>query len=71
MSLAKTIRAGREGAGLLQCDMARKLRVTQSTVSDWENGVQLPRPKNLKKLARVLRLDYATLREALIAEKFA
>lgn len=54
-----------------QYELAEKLDVSQSTVADWENGVQRPRPKNLKKVARVLGLNYAELRAAAFAEMFA
>lgn len=57
--------------GLHQYQLATKLGVSQSTVADWENGVQKPRPKNLRKVARVLRLDYDALRADLVAELFA
>lgn len=70
MRLAKRIRARRDALGILQCDLAKRLGVVQSTVSDWEAGVQLPRPKNLRKIAKALQLDYQELRETLIAEKF-
>lgn len=71
MSLAKKIRSAREALDFQQVDLAKRLKVAQSTVSDWESGVQLPRPANLRKVAKVLRLDYAELRNDLIAEKFA
>ena len=38
MNAAATIRAARKAAGLSQADLAQRVGVTQSVVSDWENG---------------------------------
>lgn len=42
----------RKQAGLRQEDLAKKLRVHQTTISSWEVGVRRPKRKNLKKIAK-------------------
>lgn len=41
-------------AGLTQVELAKKMNVTQATVSLWENQVNRPTRKLHKKLAKVL-----------------
>lgn len=61
MSLAKKIRERRKALELHQYELAAKLGVSQSTVADWENGVQSPRSGRLKKIAKVLHVPLADL----------
>lgn len=49
------IRAYREAAGLRQSDLAKKLDVDQTAVSNWELGKAKPLRKYHKKLAKLLR----------------
>ena len=44
----------RLAAGLTQADLAKKMRVDQSTVSLWESGKTSPLQKCHKRLAKVL-----------------
>ena len=44
----------REAKGLRQTDIAAKLNVDQSAVSNWERGTTNPCRKYHKKLARIL-----------------
>lgn len=47
-------KAAREAAGLTQCELADQMGVSQTTVSQWETEVALPRARDLPKLANVL-----------------
>ena len=49
-----SIRKMRERAGLRQEDLAKKLDVDQTAVSNWELGKSKPLRKYHKKLARIL-----------------
>lgn len=49
------IRFYRERAGLRQEDLAKKLAVDQTAVSNWELGKAKPLKKYHKKLARILK----------------
>lgn len=40
--LANAIRVAREKRGWTQVDLAKRLEVTQGTISFWENGVEIP-----------------------------
>ncbi len=44
----------REKAGLKQTDLARMLKIGQSTVAMWETGETMPRTDKLPALAEVL-----------------
>ena len=48
------IKVLREAAGLLQSELAEKMGVNQSAVSQWETGATLPRAALLPALAEIL-----------------
>lgn len=47
----------RKRRGLSQADLARALDVSQQSVSKWEAGAVLPRPRTLARLAEILRVS--------------
>jgi transcriptional regulator with XRE-family HTH domain len=53
----RTLRSRREELGLGQSDLAKRVGVTQQTISRWENGEVVPPPKRLAKVALALDLD--------------
>ena len=50
--LAAAIREARKTAGLTQVELARRLRVRQQTISDWETGRCIPGGAELAWVAR-------------------
>ena len=54
MSFADTLKRLRTEKGLLQQELAKKLSVTRSTVSRWENGSRLPDVVIISRIAEVL-----------------
>lgn len=50
----------RKDRGILQKELAEKLRTTNSSISDWENGRSQPDLQSLADLARFfeVRVDY-------------
>lgn len=52
--LKTLLRAAREGAGMSQSELARRLKVTPSSVSQWEDGLTEPRPAKRHLLATIL-----------------
>lgn len=57
------IRELREGAGLAQQELAQKMSVLPSCVSNWESEVSLPRTRQLPQLAEVLGCSISELFE--------
>ncbi len=55
--LGERLRMARQTAGLPQSQLARHLRVTQSTVSSYERGECRPGPERLAVYAALLGLD--------------
>jgi transcriptional regulator with XRE-family HTH domain len=51
----------RQKRGWSQRELARALRLSQSTVSYWEQGKSLPEPANVVELERVLELESGAL----------
>ena len=49
-----TIRSLREKAGISQCELAKRMGVTQGAVWQWENGMSHPKIPLLKRLAETL-----------------
>jgi transcriptional regulator with XRE-family HTH domain len=58
------LRSRREAQGLEQVELARRLGVTQQTVSKWETGVTVPRSTRVAAIARALGLDAGLLHAA-------
>lgn len=56
MTVAGNIKRFREDMGLTQGDLADKLGVARSTVTQWENGWSSPRMGMVQKLAGVFRV---------------
>ena len=61
MELDKQIRRLREKLGLSQSDIARKLDVTPSTISNWESGKARPRLDKMSQLADLLNVTVSEL----------
>lgn len=57
MTVAANIKHYREELGLTQGDLADKLGVARSTVTQWENGWSSPRMGMVQKLAGVFRVS--------------
>jgi len=51
----KNLEKLRKQRGITQIQLARKLRMEQSNVSKWENGMTLARPATIKKVANILK----------------
>ena len=61
MDLSQIIRAARLRAGLTQRALAKKLRVAQSAVGQWETDVTKPSILNRVDLASVLKIKFSDL----------
>lgn len=59
--LADVLRTRREAQDIEQGELARRVGVTQQTISKWETGVTVPRPGRMAALARALDLDAGLL----------
>jgi transcriptional regulator with XRE-family HTH domain len=62
--LGDLILARQRELGLRSIDLAREIGTTEATVSRWVHGRSRPVPKNLERLANVLRLPYSSLVDA-------
>lgn len=49
------IKKYREKQGLLQKELAEKLNVKRTTITNWENGLTSPRVSLLPKIAKILK----------------
>jgi transcriptional regulator with XRE-family HTH domain len=54
---AAQVRRGRERLGLTQAELAKRVRVRDSTVSRWEDAKVFPRLEKLAAIARVLGIE--------------
>ena len=66
MSFADTLKRLRTEKGLLQQELAKKLSVTRSTVSRWENGSRLPDVVIISRISEVLDVDVNVLINAAV-----
>lgn len=53
MKFGKFFKAARKQSGLTQKDVAEKLGIHQSNVSDWENDISRPEYENLIELSKI------------------
>ena len=53
MKLAENIKNLRSSFGYTQKQLAEKLGISASNISDWENGISRPEYENLVKLADI------------------
>jgi transcriptional regulator with XRE-family HTH domain len=49
-----TLREARKRRGLAQCELGRRLKVTQSAIARWETGDTRPCRKYWKDMSRIL-----------------
>lgn len=63
MTIAQRIREKRLAAGMNMTELANKVGVSTSAVSNWEAGNTTPRGDAFYNLARALRTDEAYLRD--------
>lgn len=59
-----SLRETRMRKGLTQTDLAAKVGVTQSSISQWENGRKRPSARSVSKLASILGLPEESLDES-------
>ena len=52
------VKSAREGAGLTQAQLADKLKIPQSNISQIETGKRAVGKNLAKRLARIFKLDY-------------
>ena len=53
MDFGKSFREARKGVGLSQKQVAEKLGIHQSNVSDWENNISRPEYEKLLELSKL------------------
>ena len=61
MEYGKFFKEARKEAGLTQKQVAEKLNIYQSNVSDWENDVSRPEYEKLVELARLYEITIEDL----------
>ncbi len=57
MEYGKFFKQARKESGLTQKDVAQRLGIHQSNVSDWENDVARPEYENLILLTRIYQIN--------------
>ena len=57
MEVGKAIRAAREARGWSQPELGKRMGVTKSAVNQWESGKNMPDPRKIPDLVKVLALD--------------
>lgn len=59
--MAMTLKAARINVGLKQEDAAKKLGITQDTLSNWENGKTFPNVPQIKRIEDLYGLPYSEI----------
>ena len=53
-----TLKAARVNAGLKQKDAAKDLKVSNKTLSNWENGKAMPKADKIALICNLYKMDY-------------
>lgn len=53
-----TLKAARVNAGLKQKYVAKELKVSNKTLSNWENGKAIPKADKINMLCSLYKMDY-------------
>lgn len=56
-----SLRAARVNKGLLQKEAAKCLKVSNKTLSSWENGTTFPKPKHIDAICLLYEVNYDDL----------
>lgn len=64
-----TLSSYRQDKNLRQIDIAKKLKVSQSTVATWEKGENFPRPEMLLQLSKILEVDVEKIIKSIMKAK--
>lgn len=59
--MAMTLKAARININLKQEEAAKKLGITQDTLSNWENGKTFPNVPQIKKIEELYGLPYSEI----------
>jgi transcriptional regulator with XRE-family HTH domain len=63
--IGQAIRSARKSAGLNQSELAKKMDVTQTAITHWENGVHTPTLQKVVDLAEALDTSFAQITASL------
>lgn len=61
MTFGNMIQIARDKAGLSQKELAQKLGVSASMISQYENGLRFPKFTTIQRIAEALQVDFAEL----------
>ncbi len=67
--MATMLKDLRELTGMTQSEMAKKIDVSQKTISTWELGKRTPRISTAKKIGRIFCIDWKKIYEESEEEK--
>lgn len=56
--VVREVRLMRQARGMTQAELGAKIGVTQSTISEWENGVTMPQLNSLLLVCMVLEIPF-------------
>lgn len=56
-----TLKAARVNSGLSQSEAAIKLKISKSTVLNWEKGRTFPDPRHIQAIERLYNIKYDSL----------
>ena len=59
--VARAIARAREGLGITQTELARRLGLSRTAIYNWERGETTPSANRLREVARALGLDLEVL----------
>lgn len=59
--IGHAIRSARKGADLTQVELAEKLKVSQTTITHWENGANVPNVSTLQAISKITQTTFANL----------
>lgn len=67
--MTMSLKALRVNAQLSQSELGKKLGVSQTSISSWEQGDSIPKSENIYKLAKLYSVNPTVIFDALFKQK--
>lgn len=71
LTFARALKANRLASGLLQEQLADKVKLSKMAISSYETGKELPSAETAKKLAKALKMDFRMYEVLIVQDMLA
>lgn len=69
MKVTATLKLLRVSKGLSQEELSKQIGISQTTISQWENGASIPTGKNIYRLAKFFAVEPTVIFDAVFKQR--